>query len=233
MDYIERVDVLDNFVRKCMYISKGYAGIKASTSRHYYASVAFHYLVTKGVSLAILMPHTPWAKKKRIEHWDYASVAGIVRTMLEIRIAFFYLCVDSCTEHEWQVRWNLFNLHDCVTRISLFNAIGDLAQQEALSAQAEELKCRLRSNEYFQSFEPGLQKKFANEKIELLVKKAFSSTAIADTSPVIGETVTFTNSKGIQIEAKKTPTMTIKLLIVKHRLEKWCYRGCNPRRVII
>lgn len=130
------VDMFDNVVRECMYVSRGYSGISSPTSRHFYASVLFTALITRGVSLAQLMPFTPWAEK-RIEHWDYASVAGIVRTMLELRVAFYYLCVDGCTDEEWNCRWNLFNLHDCVSRIRLFSALQDGEQIAALEGQPD------------------------------------------------------------------------------------------------
>lgn len=157
-DYLEVVDMFDNVVRECMYVSRGYAGIPSPTSRHFYASVLFTALITRGVSLAQLMPFTPWAEK-RIEHWDYASVAGIVRTMLELRIAFYYLCVDTCTQEEWDCRWNVFNLHDCTSRIRLFEAAGDEDQLNAFQIQADELRERLRSNPHFQSLSTSLQRK--------------------------------------------------------------------------
>jgi hypothetical protein len=158
-EYLQRVDMLDNVVRECMYISRGYAGIPSPTSRHFYASVLFTALITRGVSLAVLMPHTPWAQK-RIEHWDYATAAGVVRTMLELRIAFFYLCAESCSEDEWQCRWNIFNLHDCVSRHRLFEAKGDTSQVQAFTEQAAELRDRIESNIYFQSLAISQQRKF-------------------------------------------------------------------------
>lgn len=157
-DYLEVVDMFDNVVRECMYVSRGYAGIPSPTPRHFYASVLFTALITRGVSLAQLMPFTPWAEK-RIEHWDYASVAGIVRTMLELRIAFYYLCVDTCTQEEWDCRWNVFNLHDCTSRIRLFEAAGDGDQVKAFQIQADELRKRLRSNPHFQSVSTSQQRK--------------------------------------------------------------------------
>ncbi|WAH65707.1 hypothetical protein [Xanthomonas hortorum] len=86
-DYKARVDGLDNVVRDCMHVSQGFAGIKSPSGRHYYASILFTALVTRAVSLLKLAPHTPWASNL-IEHWDYASVAGITRTILELRLAF-------------------------------------------------------------------------------------------------------------------------------------------------
>jgi len=118
-DYLKRVDVLDNVVRECMHVSRGYAGIPSPSSRHFYASVLFTTLISRGLSLAILAPFSPWSSKL-IEHWDYASASVIARTMLEIRLCFYYVCVDSCSSVEWECRWNILNLHDCTARIRLF-----------------------------------------------------------------------------------------------------------------
>lgn len=147
-DYMCRVDMLDNVVRECMYVSRSYGGIASPSAKHYYASVLFTALVTKGVTLAQIMPFTPWVDKK-IEHWDYASAAGIVRTMLELRIAFYYLCSEECDETEWECRWNIFNLHDCVSRIRMFSALENNEEVTKLSPTADEIRDRLRGNAFF------------------------------------------------------------------------------------
>lgn len=165
--YLEVVDMLDNVVRECMYVSRSYAGIPSPTSRHYYASVLFTALITRGVSLAHLMPFSPWSDKK-IEHWDYASVAVITRTMLELRLAFYYLCVDTCSQAEWDCRWNIFNLHDCTSRIRLFEAAGDHEQLQGFATQSEELRERLHNNTYFQSLSTGRQKQILNGQVAYL-----------------------------------------------------------------
>ncbi len=155
--YLTRVKAFDNIVRDCIRVSHGFSGIRSPTSRHYYASVLFTALITRGVSLAQLMPHTPWAKKL-IEHWDYSSMAGIARTMMELRIAFYYLCVEPCSHEEWQCRWNLFNLHDCLSRIRLDIEADRPEKSTDLESQADELRNRIRSNAYFQSLEAKTQK---------------------------------------------------------------------------
>jgi len=148
-DYICHVDMLDNVVRECMYVSRSYRGIASPSAKHYYASVLFTALVTKGVTLAQIMPFSPWVDKN-IEHWDYASAAGIARTMLELRIAFYYLCSDACDETEWECRWNIFNLHDCVSRIRMFSALENLEEVTKLSQAADEIRDRLRGNAFFE-----------------------------------------------------------------------------------
>jgi len=158
-DYMTVVDMLDNVVRECLYVSRSYGGIASPSAKHYYASVLFTSLVTKGVTLAQIMPFTPWVNKK-IEHWDYASAAGITRTMLELRIAFYYLCSDQCDEAEWECRWGLFNLHDCVSRIRLFSAVGNDEEVKNLVPAADEIRGRLKENSYFHGL-PEKKKKIA------------------------------------------------------------------------
>ena len=157
-DYLEALNALDNVVRDCMHVSRRYHGIASPTGAHYYASVLFVVTITRAVSLLNLAPHSPWAAK-RIEHWDYASMTGIVRTMIELRSAFHYLCIDPCSPDEWNCRWDLFNLHDSVSRIRLFDAHGDRDEVAALSTQAEELRDRIRANTFFQTLDPKRHKK--------------------------------------------------------------------------
>lgn len=157
-EYIQALSVLDNVVRDCMYVSKRAGGLPSPTSAHFFASVLFTVLVTRGVSLVNLAPHSPWANKM-IEHWDYSSLTGIVRTMVEIRVAYFYLCHEQCTEDEWYCRWNLFNLHDCCSRIRLFEALGATEEVEGFRVQADELRDRLRANSFFMDLDPKRHKK--------------------------------------------------------------------------
>lgn len=175
--YLESLNALDNVVRECMHISHRHHGIASPTGAHYYASVLFVAMITRAVSLLNLSPHSPWAAKL-IEHWDYASMTGIVRTMIELRSAFHYLCIDPCTPEEWDCRWNLFNLHDCVSRIRMFDARGEAGEVAVLVAQADELRDRIQDNSFFQSLDPKRHKKFLHGQtayfypIEVLAERA-------------------------------------------------------------
>jgi len=151
-DYQRALFVLDNVVRECITVSRQYGGLQAPTQKHFYASVLFTALLSRSISLLMLAPHSPWAHKM-IEHWDYASAAVILRTMMELRAAYHYLCVDECTDEEWDCRWNLLNLHDCNSRIRLFEA-GEhfgLGEVVGLQAQVEEIRNRLMANAHFQT----------------------------------------------------------------------------------
>lgn len=151
-DYQRALLVLDNVVRECITVSRTYAGLRPTSPKQFYASVLFTAMLSRSVSLLMLAPSSPWADKM-IEHWDYASTAVIVRTMMELRAAFHYLCVEKCTDEEWNCRWNLLNLHDCNSRIRLLEARepSDSEDMTGLQTQAEELRNLLSANAHFQT----------------------------------------------------------------------------------
>lgn len=165
--YLERLRMLDEIVRECIFVSRSYAGIPSPTSQHFYASVLFTAMITKCVSLLMLAPHTPWADKK-IEHWDYSSMTGVARTILELRIAFYYLCVDHCSEDEWKFRWNLFNLHDCTSRIRMFETLEDEEQVRGLHEAAESIRSRLIANPFFATIDEKSRKRLLHGQTAFL-----------------------------------------------------------------
>lgn len=156
-DYLERVNMLDNIVRDCISVSRDYAGIKSPTGRHFYASVLFTTLCTRGVSISMLVPHSP-LYQINIQHWDYASIAVLARSILEIRLAFHYICYEEINNDEWECRWNILNLHDCRSRYLLFKD-NPIATKDATyhKDMMEELRERLASNNYFLSLDKKMQ----------------------------------------------------------------------------
>jgi hypothetical protein len=130
-------------------VSDKFANIRSPTSAHYYASILFTCLCTRGISLATLAPHSPWSKK-RVEQWDFSSLAGLTRSILELRLTFFYLCSERCSPEEWECRWNIFNIHDCNSRIHLFEKMHNEESEVAgFKVQIEELRSRLTTNAFF------------------------------------------------------------------------------------
>lgn len=159
-NYKERIEALDNVVRHCIEVSQRFAGIPSLTLSHFYASLLFTCLCTRGMSLAILAPHSSWSDKV-VEQWDHASIAGMVRSILEIRLAFFYLCIENCSREEWECRLNIFHLHDCISRIRLFVEMPHDSQDiEGFKGQADELRARLTANIYFMNMPEKQRNKF-------------------------------------------------------------------------
>ena len=165
LDFAQELQGFEKVLGESIRLSQQKANIASPTARHFYASVLFTTLITKAVSLAILLPHSTYSKKK-FEHWDYSSTFVITRTLLETRIAFFYICVDACTEDEWDCRWNIFNVHDCLSRRQIFADIG--AQTTDFETTAEELRSRLARNPSFLALPNGLKKRINDGKVAFL-----------------------------------------------------------------
>ena len=165
--YSSALDRLDNVVRAAMALSKRCGGIPAASGRHYYASVLFTTLVVRAVSLLQIAPLSNWAQKV-IEHWDYASCSVIARTILEIRLCFFYLCVDPCSDDEWKCRWEAMNIHDCAHRIKLFDALGREDEVAGHRKVLDELSERIASNSHFKTLASGQQKNITSGKLAYL-----------------------------------------------------------------
>lgn len=165
--YSNALDRLDGVVRAAMTLSKRCGGIPAASTRHYYASVLFTTLLVRAVSLLQIAPLSKWAQKV-IEHWDYASSSVISRTILEIRLCFFYLCVDPCSNDEWKCRWEVMNIHDCAHRMRLFEALGRDDEVVAHRKVLAELCERIASNSHFKTLAPGQQKNITNGKVAYL-----------------------------------------------------------------
>lgn len=85
----------------------------------------------------------------------------MARSILEIRLAFFYLCAEQCPREEWECRWNIFNLHDCTARIRLFEELPSASPDiTGFNAQADELRARLTSNPFFALLPEKYRKKY-------------------------------------------------------------------------
>lgn len=130
-------------------VSQSVSGRPSESNKHYWASILFTRLCTSSVSLLLLLPRNPQVRAK-FEHWDFSAVAALGRQIIECYFAYFYLCVDLTSEDEWQSRWNLFNLHDCMSRKRMFENFGSDAEKiKGFIQQAEELKSLLKTNAYF------------------------------------------------------------------------------------
>jgi hypothetical protein len=168
-EYLNEVTAFESSLNECLTLSQRCAGIRSPTGAHFYASVLFTTLCTRSFSFGMLLPGTSLAKKK-IDHWDYASLAVVARSILEVRISFFYLCVEDSSSEEWECRWNIFNLHDCVARIHLFTELDPSSPDlKGFEAQAEELRNRLATNAFFAALPPSQKRHFLRGRDAYLV----------------------------------------------------------------
>ena len=157
-DYNDALKKFDVVISGATSISQGAAGRPAQSSQHFYASTLFTRLCTSGVSLLYLSPRSRLVVPL-FSHWDFSAIASLTRNLIECYTTFYYLCIDQVSEDEWNCRWNLFNLHDCLRRRKMFECFGENAVElKAFDDQAAELKARLLDNSCFSSLKENVQK---------------------------------------------------------------------------
>ena len=157
-DYDQALAIFDVLVSASTAISQGASGRPAESGRHYHASLLYTRLCGWGVSALMALPGNRLSVAQ-FENWDFPAIASISRNLIECYIAFFYLCVEPIEKEEWECRWNIFNLHDCLRRKKFFELIGEEMDQLAkFDETAEELRDRLRNNKRFLELEPAVQK---------------------------------------------------------------------------
>jgi hypothetical protein len=149
----------DGAAMEAIRVSKAAAGRWADLRRGW-ATTLFTRICTCSVSTLTLVPGSMFSPK-HWKHFDLSAVASLSRTLVEIYLAFFYLCIDKIDDIEWRSRLNLFHLHDCSSRARMFKEFdpGD-PQIAGLEAQANELRGRLRSLSYFTSLSEKQQSVF-------------------------------------------------------------------------
>jgi hypothetical protein len=126
--------------------------------RRFWASVLFTRLCSIGVSILWLCPQSPVNLDGL--HWDFSSLASLVRNLFECALSFFYLGIELVGDEEWQVRLRVMQLHDCMGRLRMFRDFGSSDEQlSGFEAQADELRTHLSSNGYFMSLPDSLRRK--------------------------------------------------------------------------
>lgn len=146
-------------------VSTGTGGLRAETSRHYWASILFTRLVVNAQSILRLCPKTS-PTPDRHAHWDFSSVASLTRNLLECYFVFYYMCVDrAASDDEWQTRQEAMFLHDNTTRRRMFRDLDpnhpDLA---GFDGHRVDLTERLQGRPYFQSLEKEKKEKILSGK---------------------------------------------------------------------
>ncbi|MDX1950147.1 MAG: DUF5677 domain-containing protein [Rickettsiales bacterium] len=150
--YFKSYEDFDNSVKKAIITSKSVAGI-LETPRRAYATVLFTRITVLATSLLKLAPK----ELSPHEHYDFASIASIARNILECYLFMYYFSVEEISDDEWQARLFLTQLHDCISRIELFQTLEKIEQKPnndifEFREQANEIKKNLLKNNFFNTF---------------------------------------------------------------------------------
>ncbi len=101
--------------KRAKRISRGSAGIRSTGNRMFWSSVLFTRISVLAGSVDKLLPDP-----KPREHWDFSSVASLVRNLAEAELVYQWLCRAGLDDDERQARFILLRLHDWGSRRRLF-----------------------------------------------------------------------------------------------------------------
>jgi hypothetical protein len=104
-----------DLIKRAERVSRGSGGIPSTGNRMFWASVLFTRLTVMAKSIWALLPDP-----KPREHWDFSSVASLVRNLAEAQLVYFWLCQDEILDDVRAGRFILLYLHDYGSRKRLF-----------------------------------------------------------------------------------------------------------------
>ena len=157
-DYERALECFHTLVAATTAISQGSSGRPVESGRHYHASLLYTRLSGWGTSALLALPGNRLSVAE-FENWDFPAVASLTRSLIECYLAFFYLCVEPVEKEDWECRWNIFNLHDCLRRRKFFALLGtEDATLEEYDRTADALRDRLRANPIFRALDPKTQR---------------------------------------------------------------------------
>lgn len=141
---------------RAVAISHRTAGLRAG-QRQYWASVLFTRLCSIGTSICRLCPASPL--NADASHWDFSSLASLVRNFFQGALMLSYLGTEAVGEDESRARLLVMQLCDCTERLRLFRHPGASRDQApAFQEDYKTLRAKLLKNSHFMHLPSWLRK---------------------------------------------------------------------------
>ncbi len=137
-------------------LSRNTGGHPAETHRHYWASILFLRLCSTATSLLHLCPQSP--TNEAWTHWDFSSLAPLVRCLVRTGVHLFYFGTEEVGEDESRARILLLQMWDAGDRARLFQDLSlDDQQRLDFEAKAAQLFGELQQTPFFANLPPEQQ----------------------------------------------------------------------------
>jgi hypothetical protein len=145
-------------VEQATSISHKVAGHPADSPRQYWASVLFTRLCSAAISILHLCPGSP--ANTGGTHWDFSSLAPLVRSLVQISLMLFYLGTEAVGKDESRARVLVMQLRDCKERMHLFQKLDASGEKtRGFEPAANHIRTELRANPYFARLQTSLRKR--------------------------------------------------------------------------
>lgn len=165
-DYKGLLDKFDAALCEAIAVSQASSG-RLPKANVGYASYVFTQLCGAGVSMIRAAPLTRWVRSD-FDDWRFGAVAGHARSLVDGFLLFNYLIEPAKSESDLKTRINVMHLNDCTRRIELHTNLGFTEDLEGFEKQREELRERLKGNDYFKALPAPLQKNCLNGKFMMI-----------------------------------------------------------------
>ena len=109
-------------VGRATTLTRTIGGSPTQSTRQYWASVLFVRLCSGAISILHLCPGSP--ANTAGTHWDFGSVAPLVRSLVQTGSLLFYLGTETVGEDESQARALVMQLRDSTERMQTYRSFG-------------------------------------------------------------------------------------------------------------
>ncbi len=151
-------------------ISHKTARHSAESARQYWASVLFTRLCSISTSILHMCPGSPSNRDGR--HWDFSSLAALIRSLVRAALSLFYLGTEVIGDDEASSRVLVMQLRDCTERLHLFQKLGSTAEAiRDFDREADRIRKDLSSNRYFMNLPAPLRE---------TIRKGETATILSD-----------------------------------------------------
>ena len=136
-------------VGNAISLSHRIAGTRSDSARQYWAGPMFTRLCSVAISVLHLCPGSPMDADGR--HWDFSSLAPLVRSLVRTSSMLFYLSTEVVGDEESRARILVMQLGDSTERLRFFESFAGREQSvRSFEASGEEIRSKLEKNAYFE-----------------------------------------------------------------------------------
>ena len=133
-------------------------GVREAEAHKGHSTYVFLRLCSHAKSIICAAPRSRWTRADFTD-WDFGNVAGHGRAILEGFLLLQYLIEEPGSQVEWSAKINVMFLNDCTRRIKMLANAGVVEDIKKMELDAEELRGRLLSNEWFTALPAQAQKR--------------------------------------------------------------------------
>src|ERR1019366_8489712 len=135
-------------VNRAITLSQKTGGYTPDSPRQHWALVLFTRLCSAAISVNDLCPGSP--ANTAGTHWDFSSLAPLVRSLVRTGLMLFYLGTEVVGEDESRARVLIMELRDCMERLHMFQNYGASNEKiRSFEVRADKVRTELSSNSYF------------------------------------------------------------------------------------